>query len=317
MIQTKSIHIILGAGGAIGNVLANDLISRNEKVKLVSRSGMMLPGAESVKVDLTDAKSVKGVLEESSTVYLLAGLPYRLSIWKGQWPKIMRNVVDGCIAQKARLIFFDNAYMYGKVVGSMTEESPVNPCSRKGEVRAQIADKLMSEVKKGNITALIARAADFYGPYSEKSSVPYILVFSRLAKGKKAQWLANAGVKHSYTYTGDCGKALCLLANTDDAFNQIWHLPTAAPALTGKEFVEMAALKLGVKPRYMALRKWMAALGGIFDRQISEIYEMLYQNEFEYIFDSSKFEKRFNFKPTPYERGIEETIQHSRQRGLL
>ncbi len=314
---TESKHIILGAGGAIGNILANELISRKEKVKLVSRSGIILPGAESARADLTEAKSVKDVIEDSSIVYLLAGLPYRLSVWKEQWPKIMRNVVESCAFQKARLIFFDNVYMYGNVIGKMTEDTPVNPCSKKGEIRAQIAEYLLSEVKKGNISALIARAADFYGPYAEKSSVPYILIFSRLARGKKAQWLANAQVKHSLTYTGDCGKALYLLASADNAFNQIWHLPTAAPALTGEEFIRIAALKLGVKPRYMVLRKLMVALGGIFDKQINEIYEMLYQNKFEYIFDSSKFEKRFGFTPTPYERGIEEAIQHSKQRGLF
>ncbi len=314
---TNSKHIILGAGGAIGSVLANELVLHKEQVKLVSRGGAALLGAESARADLIDLTSVENAVEESSTVYLLAGLPYRLSVWKEQWPRIMRNVVEACAAKRARLIFFDNVYMYGRVDGAMTEESPVNPCSRKGEIRAQIADYLMSQVKSGNIRALIARAADFYGPYAEKSSVPYILVFSRLAKGQKAQWLANARVKHSFTYTGDCGRVLHFLAKTDEAFNQVWHLPTASPPITGEEFIKIAAQKLGVEPRYRVLRKWMTALGGIFDKQISEIYEMLYQNEFEYIFDSSKFEKRFNFAPTAYEKGIEETVEHFKERGLI
>jgi len=176
---------------------------------------------------------------------------------------------------------------------------------------------LTTEMKKGNIRALIARSADFYGPYAEKTSVPFALVFSQLAKGKKARWLANAQVKHSLTYTGDCGKALYRLASTDDAFNQIWHLPTASPALTGEEFIGMVAHDFGVRSRYMILRKWVLRIGGIFNRLISEIPEMLYQNEYEYIFDSSKFEKRFNFIPTSYDKGITETINHFRERRLV
>ena len=31
----------------------------------------------------------------------------------------------------AKLIFFDNVYMYGKVNGIMTEETAFNPCSKK------------------------------------------------------------------------------------------------------------------------------------------------------------------------------------------
>jgi len=40
---------------------------------------------------------------------------------------------------------------------------------------------------------------------------------------------------------------------------------------------------------------------------------MLYQNEHDYIFDSSKFERRFSSTPTPYEEGIRETVRWMRQ----
>jgi hypothetical protein len=36
---------------------------------------------------------------------------------------------------------------------------------------------------------------------------------------------------------------------------------------------------------------------------------MFYQNDSDYLFDSSKFEKAFNFKATPYSQGIQETVQ--------
>ena len=114
-------------------------------------------------------------------MYLLAGLKYDRRVWREQWPRIMRHVVDACAAHGARLIFFDNVYAYGRVAGPMTEDTPVRPASRKGRVRAEIAGFLQDEMAAGRITAAIARAADFYGPYAEKSSVPAILVFERLA----------------------------------------------------------------------------------------------------------------------------------------
>ena len=308
--ENKIKHILLGAGGAIGNTLANELLANKESVKLVSRNEHKINNAESAKADLTIYNDVKNAVEENSIIYLISGLQYNINVWQEQWTKIMKNTIDACKEKNARLIFFDNVYSYGKAAGSMTEQTPFNPCSIKGEVRVKLNEQLLVEIKNKNITAMIARAADFYGPYSEKGSIPYSLVFKNLANGKKAQCLANAKTKHSYTFVPDCGKALYLLSKTDSAFNQTWHMPTASPALTSADFIKIVAQKLEVKPAYFVLAKWMVKLTGIFNGTIKEIYEMLYQNEFDYIFDSSKFEKQFNFVPTPYEKGIEETINH-------
>jgi nucleoside-diphosphate-sugar epimerase len=301
-------HIILGAGGAIANVLSRELIARGESVRLVSRSGPGVAGAESVRVDLLDPVSVQQVVDEGSIVYLLAGLPYRTAVWQAQWPQIMRNTIDAVASRGARLIFFDNVYMYGRVGEVMTEETPMHPTSRKGEVRARIASDLLDAARKGRIKASIARSADFYGT-DAKTSVLNLLVFQPLAQGKKAQWLVNADVPHSFTYIPDAARALPLLAGADDSWGQVWHLPTAAPPLTGRELVAAAARELDVAPRLRVLAPWMLRLAGIFNGDIRESVEMLYQSALPYRFDSSKFERRFGVQPTPYARGIAETAQ--------
>lgn len=306
-------HIILGAGGGITHALVQELVPRHEAVKLVSRRGFTLPGTESAKADLTREAEVNSVVEQSSVVYLLAGLPYNTAIWREQWPVVMRNAIEACKARNAGLIFFDNVYMYGYVRGPMREDTPMNPCSRKGEIRSRIATLLLSEAAGGNLRSLIARSADFYGPYAKGSSVPMLLVLERLAKGNKPQWLANAKALHSFTYTMDCGKALRLLAETETAYGQVWHLPTARPPITGEEFIRIAARQYGVEGKYTVLGKRLIRLGGIFDKLVRETYEMIYQSEHDYVFDSSKFEKQFNFTPTPYEKGIADAVTFLRQ----
>jgi len=57
-------------------------------------------------------------------------------------------------------------------------------------------------------------------------------------------------------------------------------------------------------------------MAGLFDKTIFESLEMLYQSENNYQFDSSKFNKYFNFKPTSYEVGIRETIEFYKQAKL-
>jgi nucleoside-diphosphate-sugar epimerase len=189
----------------------------------------------------------------------------------------------------------------------MKEDTFVNPLSKKGEVRAQIAQMIMSEVERGHLDALIARAADFYGPNTPLSFAT-VTVFHNLKKGKTAQWFIDANKKHSMTYTPDAGKATAILGNTTSAYNQIWHLPTDKNVLTGKEFIELAAKEFGVEPKYMVLKKWMIQLVGMFVPVVKESLEMLYQNEYDYLFDSTKFEKAFNFTPTSYQDGIAETV---------
>jgi nucleoside-diphosphate-sugar epimerase len=200
-------------------------------------------------------------------------------------------------------------YMYGKVDGIMTEETAFNPCSKKGEIRAAIATQLLKEMKAGNIQALIARAADFYGPVGFTTSVPNMLVFLNLKKGKKAQWLVNAKLPHSLTYVPDAAKALYLLANREDAVGQTWHMPTANNPLTGEEFIKEAAKSMKAKGNYSVISKFMMNIAGLFNRPIKESIEMVYQSEFPYLFDSSKFNKAFNLEPTSYPEGIKETAK--------
>jgi nucleoside-diphosphate-sugar epimerase len=306
MPSEQPLHVILGAGGAIGTPLAGELLARHRRVRAVSRSGAAQAGVEAVRGDLNEAGDVLRAVEPGATVHLLAGLKYDRRVWQEQWPRIMTNVVRACSEKGARLIFFDNVYLYGRVDGPMSEETPVRPTSRKGEIRAEIIGFLQNEMAAGRVKAAIARAADFYGPHADKTSVASILVFQRLVSGKSAQVFVDADKKHSYTYTLDCAKGLCLLADADDAFGQAWHLPTAHPPPTGREFVELAAEALGVVPRVAVLPAWLMKAAGFVVPMMRELAEMLYQNDSDYLFDSSKFERRFAFTPTPYVDGVRE-----------
>ena len=304
-----NLQTILGAGGAVSQHLVPVLQANNEKVRLVSRSPKAVPGIESLSADLTNFEQTLQAVKGSSVVYLLAGLQYDIRVWRKSWPLIMTNVINACNATNSKLIFFDNVYMYGKVDGKMTEQTPFNPVSKKGEVRAAIARQLLDEMKAGNIKAQIARSADFYGPGADKSGVPNLLVFANLKKGKKAQWLMNAKVPHSFTYVPDAGKALYMLAKKEEAYGQTWHLPTAGNPPTAEELITMAAEALQTRAAYSIISKPLMWIGGLFNRPIEELIEMSYQYQFPYLFDSTKFEQAFAFTPTPYKTGIVETAK--------
>jgi nucleoside-diphosphate-sugar epimerase len=220
----------------------------------------------------------------------------------------MNNVIEACKQANARLVFFDNVYMYGRVNGVMTEETPFNPCSKKGEIRARLATRLMNEWKSGSLTGMIVRAADFYGP-DAKTGVANVMIFEPLSRGDKAMCLVNDSLPHSYTYTPDAVRALLTLAATESAWNQTWHSPTAELALTGRQFIECAALEMNMKPRYQVLHPWMVKTFGLFNKTVGEVGEMLYQNDSPYLFSSAKYAGAFGFVGTPYAEGIRSTAE--------
>jgi nucleoside-diphosphate-sugar epimerase len=295
---------ILGAGGDIGKKLAKLLVARNQPFRLVGRNPSPTTGAtETVAADITDEDQTIRAVAGSSVVHLLVGLKYDHKIWQEMWPRIMRNTIEACKRARAKVIFFDNVYMYGKVTGPMTEETPFDPCSKKGEIRAKIATSLIDAWKSGALTGMIARAADFYGP-DTRNGVANLLTFEPFSRKQKASWLVNDAVPHSYTYTPDAAQSLVQLAERATAWNQTWHVPTAPNPPTGKEFVTLVAKEFGVAPKYRVLSRPMLRLAGWFKPPIAESYEMLYQHDSPYLFDSSKFAREFGFAGTPYAEGI-------------
>jgi len=311
--MSNDLHTILGAGGVIGRELMRELAAYTDRIRMVRRHPQppSAAGIEARAADLRNPRQVADAVRGSAVAYLVAGLPYRTAVWQAEWPLIMDNVITACRQHSVRLVFFDNVYLYGRVDWLMSEEAPVNPCSAKGEVRARIAEMLMAEIRAGNICGLIARAADFYGPDATNTFV-HPMVFELLRDGKKAAWLCNGNVPHSMIFTLDAARATALLGNTKDAWGQVWHLPVHPNPPTGRQFITMVARAFHTGPRYRVLGTGLIRLVSLINANVRESMEMLYQNQYPYLIDSTKFQRRF-FAATSYLEGVEKTVRCMRR----
>ena len=302
---------ILGANGTIGTLLAKELAVYTNQIRLVSRNPKKVNETDELfPADLTNEEMVEKAIEGSEIVYLVVGLDYNINVWREKWPKLMKATIASCVKHKAKLVFFDNVYLYDiKAIEHMTEDSPINPISKKGMVRKEIAGMIMKEIKVANLTALIARAPDFYGPGNEKSFLNET-VFKNIKKGKRPNWFIDATKKHSFIYTPDAAKATAILGNTPEAYNQVWHLPTDKNTLTGEEWVSLFNKEMNSSKKVMVLPMFMLRILGIFMPFMREMPEMMYQYDRDYFFDSSKFNKYFNFTPTSYETGVKQIVNY-------
>ena len=302
---------ILGSGGAIGIPLAKELKKYTNKIRLVSRNPKKVNETDELyPIDLNDQNQIEKAISGSEVVYVVIGFEYKLSVWQKTWPSFMESVINACKLHHVKLVFFDNVYMYDKTaIPFMTETSPIHAPSKKGVVRQQLHDMIMNEVENNNLTALIARSADFYGP-DNKNSALNMMVIDNFMKGKKAQAFGNVNKIHTYTFTPDAAKATALLGNTNDAYNQVWHVPTTKEKLTNLQWIQLIANERKVESKIQTVPVWLIKILGWFIPIMREFPEMIYQYEQDYIFDSTKFEKRFGISATTPKEGIKLLLEN-------
>lgn len=182
---------IIGSGGAIGKPLARELSKYTNEIRLVSRNPQKVNEHDELcSVDLKNIAQIDKAIEGSEIVYVVVGFEYKLSVWQKTWPVFLQQVIDACKKYQAKLVFFDNVYMYDQsAIPFMTEHSPIHAPSKKGQVRQLMHEMIFREIEDHALTALIARSADFYGP-DNKNSALNMMVIDNYLKGKKHRPLA-------------------------------------------------------------------------------------------------------------------------------
>lgn len=104
-----------------------------------------------------------GPLGRATAIYQCAQPHYHE--WSEKFPPLQRAILEAATAGGATLVVGDNLYMYGRFTGRLHEDAPVNPHTRKGKVRAAMAQEILDAHSAGKVRAAIGRASDFFGPY--------------------------------------------------------------------------------------------------------------------------------------------------------
>ena len=306
--QTKT-NVILGTG-PVGQAVMRELAAQGKPVRMVNRNGQCPDGlpanVEIVASDVNNPNNVQAVTQDAAVVYLCAAPDYMK--WAELWPPLMQSVLDGLTGSSAKLIFADNLYAYGDTDGQpIREDLPYDYThTRKGSVRAELADREMAAHKAGKVRAAIGRASNYYGPTALNSTTGERAI-APIFEGKPASLVGNIDLPHTLTYIDDFGKGLVILGERDEALGQAWHVPNQ-PTLTQREWMTLIFAEAGLPPRMSGMGKLMMSVGGLFIPQARETVELMYEFEKPYIVDHSKFVRAFGDCSTPQREAIKQTV---------
>lgn len=308
-------HVIVG-DGVIGQGVADELARLGHQLTLASRSGCASASARHphLRLDALDAHALREAARGATHLYLTLGLRYDARVWQRDWPRVMRNAIEAALAADAVLVFFDNVYAYGPLPlrVPMREDHPMQPPSRKGQVRAQLPALLAQAQQAQGLKWVIGRSADFYGPHVRQSPL-FVAAIERQLRGKAAQWMGKPDARHSFTYVPDAARALVRLALDEGAWQRAWHLPTPVHAPTPRQLLMQSARLLQAPERIQTLPDALLCVLKLFVPALREYGEMLYQNRQDYVFSSQAFMARYpDFVVTPYEVGMARMVESLR-----
>jgi nucleoside-diphosphate-sugar epimerase len=312
------LHVIAGAG-QIGPLLADRLLARGLRVRMIKRGAFadVPAGVETVSASVADGRAAAEAMRGASVVYNCANPRYNR--WADELVPLTRGIAEGAARVGARVVALDNVYMYALPPdGRLAEDTAIAPVAKKGRLRAEAAQVLLDAHARGDAPIVIARAADFFGPRGTRS-IFGDRFWQKLLAGKAVELLGDPEQPHSYTYTYDVADGLAVLGNVDplrsdgaDVYGRVWHLPTL-PAETTATWVRRFAAAAGVAPRFTVLSPLVLRIAGLVLREAGELPEMIYQWRSPFRLDDAPYRARFGAQPTPLTDAVAATMAWARE----
>ena len=285
----------------------NELMKRGKQVRMVNRTGnVILPeGVDLMVGDAFQMEFTRKACQNAAVVYQCAQ-PAN-SIWLEKFTALNAAILDGAAAKGAKFIYGDNLLAYGSVDGLIHEGLANKPQSRKGQIRARVAEMILTAHRSGRVRGAIGRASDFFGPHVTTTFFGGQFL-NPIMQGKTVTVIGNPDLPHTFTYIEDFGKALVLLGEREEALGQIWHVPNP-PALTLRQFIGFLCKEAGSASKIHVMSRQLLLLKALFLADAREKADILYQLEKPLLVDSSKFEKVFRIAATPLPEAVRRTIE--------
>lgn len=300
------LHVVFGAG-QVGRALAARLAGLGLPVRVVSRHRppLLAEGIDWSAADAADPDAAAGAATGASVVYQCLNAPY--TQWPTRFPPLQRGVLAAAERTGALLVSLENVYGYGPTGGQpMTEDLPLSATTVKGRTRAAMTRELLVAAEEGRVRIAIGRASDFLGPGVTESALGE-RVFAHAVAGKRADFLGDADLPHTYSYVPDVAAGLATLGTDDRAVGQVWHLP-GPETVTTRQVLDLVSAEVGHPVRIRSLPKPALRLLSLVSPMMRSLAEMSYEFDEPFVLDTTRYENTFGRAGTTLAAAVAETV---------
>ena len=301
------LHVVVGAAGATGRLVVQHLLDGGHQVRAVTRDGRRWPvsGAEPQwwAADAAHAEALTKACRGARTVYHCVMPP--LLRWRVDFPAVTDAMVAAAARVGAGLVYADDTWMYGRVQGPMTPDTPDRPVSSYGVLRAWLAERMLRAGEAGRLPVSVVRAGELYGP--GVSSMIAGNVFAAASRGRTAHWFGDPDLPLTPTFLDDFARTLVAVGVAGPRPTGVWHVPHPAPT-TARALAALAFAQAGHRLRLRSHGRRQLALAGLVSPLARAGAELVYQFEQPFVVDGSATARRFGVRPTPYPAGVAATL---------
>jgi nucleoside-diphosphate-sugar epimerase len=311
MSTPQELHVVFGAG-QVGPPLARLLAAAGHRVRLVRRSDapVAIPGVEAVRADARDEGAATEAARGATSVYHCMNVAYFAATWQAELPPILDGLIAAAGRAGARLVVLDNLYPLGRPGGrKLSEATPFDPCSRKGEIRARLHQRLEAAVQRGDVRAVTGRASDFYGPGGVGTHFADRFWPAALA-GKPASMVIPLDTPHTYHFIPDVAAGLAALGQ--DAGAEGTYMLPCHPAEPTRALVDRLATALGQPITATRMSPLLVKALGLVMPIVRELGEMAYQWEEPFEVDDARFRARHGALAAPLDEAALQTVAWGR-----
>jgi nucleoside-diphosphate-sugar epimerase len=300
------VHVVFGAG-QVGRALSARLAGLDLAVRVVSRHRPPGLGDEVDwrAGDATDPEAATDAAQGALVIYQCLNAPY--TNWPERFPPLQRGVLSAAERNGALLVSLENIYGYGPTGGKpMTEDLPLAATTIKGRTRVAMTQELLDAADAGRVRIAIGRASDFFGAGVTESSLGE-RVFANAVAGKRADFIGNPDLPHTYSYVPDIAAGLATLGSDERAVGGVWHLP-GPETVTTRKLLELVAGEVGHAIGIRSVPKLAVRALGLFNPMMRELVEMSYDFDEPFVLDTTKYQSTFGTDGTPLATAVAATV---------
>jgi nucleoside-diphosphate-sugar epimerase len=224
------------------------------------------------------------------------------------FPSLQRGVLSAAERLGALLVSLENLYGYGPTSGvPMTEDLPLAATTEKGRTRAAMTAELLAARDVGRVHIAIGRASDFFGAGVTESSLGE-RVFANALAGRRADFIGNPDLAHTYSYVPDVAAGLAILGTHEGAVDEVWHL--AGPeTVTTRQILDLVSNHVGRPVGIRSVPMPLLRALGVFNPTLRGMVEMAYEFEEPFVLDTTKFQSAFGTTGTSLDIAVATTLK--------